>query len=99
MKILIAPNAFKNGLSAEEAGESIKNGLEMSSLNADFLVRPIADGGDGSLGILSDYLGAELRSSKVRDPLGRELEANWGINQHKKTAVIELAEASEAWWD
>ena len=94
MKVLVAPNAFKNSLTAEEAGKAIVEGLQESKLEGDFINIPIADGGDGSLVILAKYFNANLRKKNVKDPLGRLISARYAINESEKVAVIELAEAS-----
>lgn len=94
MKVIVAPNALKSSLTAEEAGRAILEGLNESKLEGDFINIPIADGGDGSLMILVKYFRAKIRKSQVKDPLGNTITARYGINPEEKTAIIELAEAS-----
>lgn len=94
MKILVAPNAFKNSLSATEVGKAIKSGLEKSQLDAAIQVVPIADGGDGSLAILAQHLGAQVFEAEVAGPVGGSLKAKYAINEQEKIGIIELAEAS-----
>lgn len=94
MKVIVAPNAFKNSLTAEEAGKAIIDGLRESKLQGEFLNIPIADGGDGSLLLLAKYFNAKLFKKNVKDPLGRLITARYAINETDKVAVIELAEAS-----
>ena len=93
-KIIIAPNAFKGALSAEEAAQAIARGLRKSGFKNEIVELPIADGGDGSLPVISKYLKAEIRSSTVKGPDGRSVKANWGFNKAKSLAIIEMAEAS-----
>lgn len=98
MNILIAPNAFKNALSAQEVGHAILQGLKKSRLEGDFYVLPIADGGDGSLDILAHYYQAEVLLIEVPDPLGRFVQAKYAINKTTKTGIVELAEANGIRW-
>lgn len=94
MKILISPNAFKGALSAELAAEAIEMGLKQASSSLDCVVLPIADGGDGSLGVIARYLKAEIFSKEVVGPLGERVVANYGWHDSGQTAIVELAEAS-----
>ncbi|HEU4861729.1 MAG TPA: glycerate kinase, partial [Chitinophagaceae bacterium] len=59
MHILIAPNAFKNSLDAARVAEAISNGLHKSKLQCTTSCFPVADGGDGTAGLLIDYLKGE----------------------------------------
>tara|TARA_Y100001972_G_C7661639_1_gene333818 strand:- start:91 stop:1212 length:1122 start_codon:yes stop_codon:yes gene_type:complete len=93
-KIIVAPNAFKGALSAEEAAQAIAKGIRMSGIKNEIVELPIADGGDGSLTVISKYLEAEMKASKVKGPDGSSVEAKWGYNKSKSLAVIEMAEAS-----
>ncbi|MAJ51419.1 MAG: hypothetical protein CMB82_07390 [Flammeovirgaceae bacterium] len=94
MKVLILPNPFKNALSAEAAGLAMKEGILAYDPHAQVEMIPMADGGDGSLKLLMEPFGADLMISNVLDPLGRTINAQWGLNLETRTAVIELAEAS-----
>ncbi|MEQ8882592.1 MAG: glycerate kinase [Cyclobacteriaceae bacterium] len=93
-KIIIAPNAFKGALSAEEAAQAIAKGIRKSGIKNEMVELPIADGGDGSLTVISKYLEAEIIASNVKGPDGKAVEANWGYNKSKNLAIIEMAEAS-----
>ncbi len=93
MKILVAPNAFKGSLSARQAAECIANGLIHSALNAEPVLLPIADGGDGTLdAFMSD--GGQIHSVAVLDPLQRERVAEFGVLPDGDTAIVEMARAS-----
>lgn len=94
MNILVSPNAFKSALSANETAAAICRGFERSDLECKCIELPIADGGDGSLDVISKYLNAEIKQVKVKDPIGRKVDANFGWNDTEKTAIVELAEAS-----
>lgn len=94
MKILVAPNAFKEALSAKEAGEAIKGGLLRALPNSDIMVFPIADGGDGTIEVLVEGTNGEFIEKEVTGPLGERIKASFGILGDGKTAVIEMARAS-----
>jgi len=94
MKILVAPNAFKEALSAREAGEAIKGGLERALPDSDITVLPIADGGDGTIEVLVETTGGQFIEKCVTGPLGEKVKASFGILGDGKTAVIEMARAS-----
>jgi glycerate kinase len=92
MNILVVPNAFKGSLSAREAGAIIQKGLRQSNASYQIKNFAIADGGDGTLDVLTEYLGLSIRTQKVQGPLGQPVEAKYA--QDGKKALIELAEAS-----
>jgi glycerate kinase len=94
MHVLIAPNAFKNALSAADAARYIHEGLEKSSLQFTSTIFPVGDGGDGTGRLLIEKTNASLISANVSDPLGRKINASFGLSQDGSTAIIELANAS-----
>jgi len=93
MHILVAPNAFKNSLNAEEAAAAISLGLQKSGLQCTVIQFPIADGGDGTGTLLIERLKGETIRSTVHDPLGRTISASYGWLKDQ-TAIIEMANAS-----
>jgi len=93
MKIIIAPGAFKHSLSARAAAEAIERGLLRSGLRAEFLLLPIADGGNGTLDAFLAG-GGERIEAEVLDPLGRRIRSAFGLLPDGETAVIEMALAS-----
>lgn len=93
-KIIIAPNAYKGAISATEAGKAIQRGLLKAGITSEMIEIPIADGGDGSLEVIANYLDLTIRKTEVQGPLGKAVTAHWGYNDKKKLAVIEMAEAS-----
>lgn len=95
MKVVIAIDSFKGSLSSIEAGEAIKNGI-LQSQNADVLISPIADGGEGTVAALVMGMNGTLKSSVVTGPLGNKVNAEWGIldDGNSKTAIIEMASAA-----
>lgn len=94
MHILIAPNAFKNSLDAAKVAEAINNGLHKSKLRCTTSCFPVADGGDGTAGLLIDQLKGEWIHTNVHDPLMRKINSFFGWIEKDKTAIIELAAAS-----
>jgi glycerate kinase len=94
MHILIAPNAFKNSLTAPAAAAAIEKGLHESKLFCTTECFPIADGGDGTAALIIQKLQGEIITVEIQDPLGRRIEASFGLIDGGKTAVIEMADAS-----
>lgn len=94
MHILIAPNAYKNSLTASQAAQAIQNGLAKSKLKSTFECFPIGDGGDGTTALLIANNKAKTIYTTVQDPLGRKIETSFGFIENSKTAIIELASAS-----
>jgi glycerate kinase len=94
MHIVIAPNAFKHSLSGLAVATAIKAGLEESGIQATYSLFPIADGGEGMMEILVNYWQGTYHPVLVQDPLGRPIEAVFGLVNQGRTAIIELAQAS-----
>lgn len=86
--------AFKESMSAFESANAIEKGIKEVLPDARIIKLPIADGGDSTLEVLIKNLGGKIFKKKVKGPLGKPVLASWGILKDKKTAVIELAEAS-----
>jgi glycerate kinase len=94
MHILIAPNAFKNSLDAAGVAAAIQEGLQLSGLNCSSECFPVADGGDGTGALIIAKCKGKIITREVYDPLGRKISASFGLIEHVKTAVIEMADAS-----
>ena len=94
MKIVIAPQGFKAGISGLEAAQAIARGVAAVAPRAETVLAPVADGGDGTLHALVDATGGQVFTSTVTGPLGQPLEARWGVMGDGGTAVIEMALAS-----
>ncbi|MEQ4922530.1 glycerate kinase [Proteus hauseri] len=94
MKIVIAPDSFKESLSAKEVAESIKQGFLRYFPDAQYCCVPMADGGEGTVTSLVDATKGEFIFTDVCGPLGKQVTANWGILGDGTTAVIEMAQAS-----
>jgi len=94
MKIVVAPDSFKGSLTAVEVSDAIEQGIREIFPEAEIVKIPMADGGDGTVQCLVNATGGEILREKVKGPLGGEVLASYGILGDKKTAVIEMAEAS-----
>jgi len=94
MRLVIAPNAFKGSLSALEAAEAIAEGVRVAASDADLVLVPIADGGDGTVDALVAATRGERRTLRVRGPLGDPVDAEYGLIDGGSTAVIEMAKAA-----
>lgn len=94
MKILVAPNCFKESLTSIEVAHHIGKGLRKASRK--FLVSevPLADGGTGTAHIITAAFDGELIEKEVHDPLGRPVKSVYGILRRQRVAIIELAEAA-----
>ncbi len=94
MKIVIAPQGFKGNLTALEVAQAIEKGIRRVVPDAMTTIKPMADGGEGTVQALVDATGGKMMVTEVTDPLGGRVNAHWGILSDKITAVIEMAAAS-----
>ena len=94
MRIVVAPNAFKGSLSALEAATAIAEGIRIAAPDADLVLVPIADGGDGTVDALVAATKGQPRTGRVRGPLGDPVDADYGLIDGGSTAVIEMAKAA-----
>ena len=94
MKIIIAPDSFKDALSARGVAEAIQQGIKMASLDDETVVFPLGDGGEGSSEILGDHLNAVKKVVTVENVIGRPVEAYYYFSKESRTALIEMAQAS-----
>jgi len=94
MKILIAPDKFKGSLTAREVCNTIQQALQAcdSAFSIDTL--PLADGGEGTGALLTEFTHGNNVRTVVHDPLFRAIEASYGISKDGTTAFIEMAKAS-----
>ena len=93
MKILIAPDSFKETLTSSAAANAIEEGFLSVFPDANICKLPIADGGEGTVDVLVSSTKGKFFSTKVSGPLGKYVDAKWGMLGDSKTAVIEVAEA------
>lgn len=94
MKIIIAPDSFKGSLSAVEAASSINRGIKKVFSNAETILLPVGDGGEGTMETLVAATGGGIRVVPVIGPLGNRIEAAYGVLGDGETCVIEMASAS-----
>ncbi len=94
MKILIAPDSFKDCLSAMEVASALARGIQKIIPRAHCILVPMADGGEGTVESLVDATRGKLIELRVLDPLLRETDSFYGISGDGETAVIEMAAAS-----
>tara|TARA_R110002049_G_scaffold1537_4_gene11877 strand:+ start:33216 stop:34355 length:1140 start_codon:yes stop_codon:yes gene_type:complete len=94
IKILVAPDSFKESLSAIKVSNAITKGILNIIPDADVTQIPLSDGGEGLLDILINALGGKRISVIVKDPLNRNIQAEYGILNDNLTAIIEIAKAS-----
>ena len=94
MKIVIAPDSFKGSLTARQVGEAVAAGVRKALPDSEIVIKPMADGGEGTLQCLVDATDGKLLQATVQNPLGREISASFGVLGDGVTCVIEMAAAS-----
>lgn len=94
MKVVIAPDSFKESLSAKQVSAAIYEGLARVWCDATFFCVPVADGGEGTVEALIDATEGKRVTVTVKDPRMRAVTACYGILGDRRTAVIEMAAAS-----
>ena len=94
MKIVIAPDSFKESLTALEVADAIEMGFKKFYPYVDYVKIPMADGGEGTVQSLVDALKGKVVERSVTAPLGNKIQAFFGISGDNQTAVIEMAAAS-----
>jgi len=94
LRILVAPNAFKESLSAIDAARAIAKGVRRGLPKAQVTEIPIADGGDGTLEAVISGTSGRILKARIVGPLGNRITAEYGITGDNKTAVIEMSRAS-----
>ncbi|BBI68370.1 glycerate kinase [Psychrobacter sp. KH172YL61] len=92
MKILIAPDSFKESLEALDVCHAVQSGFSQVFPDADYKLLPMADGGEGTSAVLSYVLGGRWKEVRVHDPLMRPIIAKYLLLPNA-TAVIEVAQA------
>ena len=94
MKATIAIDSFKGSLSSLQAGEAAREGILRVCKDAAVQVRPLADGGEGTVEALTIGMGGELRTVTVTGPLGEKADAQYGILDDGVTAIVEMSAAA-----
>ncbi len=91
MKIILAPDSFKECLTATQVAQAMALAVKEACPSADVVLLPLADGGEGTLEVLARAMEARLCEATVSDPLGRPVRAKYGVAG--KTAILEVAQA------
>ncbi|MEO0096400.1 MAG: glycerate kinase [candidate division WOR-3 bacterium] len=94
MKILIAPASFKGSIISKDISSAIVRGIRKIKKNIVVKESPIADGGMGTLDIITRHFKGKYITCYVTNPLGKKIKTKFGIIQNKKLAIIELAQAA-----
>lgn len=95
MKVVIAIDSLKGSLSSVDAGNAIKEGVLEVCPDAEVVVKPLADGGEGTIEALVQGMKGTEYKIEVHGPLGKKVTASYGIiEEGEKTAIIEMAQAA-----
>ncbi len=94
MKIVIAPDSYKGSIYASDAARAMEDGVRRVLPDAEVVLVPVADGGDGTLETLVETSGGRIITSDVTGPLGEPVSAQWGAMGDGVTAVAEMARTS-----
>ncbi len=94
MKIVLAPNAFKGSLTATEAAVAMEAGVRKILPQAEVVLVPVADGGDGLIDVAIEALNGEVRTLAVRGPRDRTLDVDYGYVKSMDLVIVEMALAS-----
>ncbi|MBR4061366.1 MAG: glycerate kinase [Lachnospiraceae bacterium] len=94
MNIVVAIDSLKGSLSSLEAGNAIKEGILRAIPDANVCVRPLADGGEGTVEALALGMNGKLEKVTVTGPLGTPVECTYGILENSRTAIVEMSGAA-----
>lgn len=94
MKVVAAIDSFKESMTSMEAGNAVKKGILAAKPDAEVVVNPLADGGEGTVDALIEGLGAKKIPVTVAGPLGEKVSCYYGFLEETKTAVMEMASAA-----
>ncbi|MDE7130237.1 MAG: glycerate kinase [Lachnospiraceae bacterium] len=94
MKAVVAIDSLKGSLSSMEAGQAIAEGIHKADPQAEVVIRPLADGGEGTVDALVCGMNGKMHEVQVTGPLGTPVNCGYGIIEETKTAVIEMSGAA-----
>ena len=94
MRIILAPDKFRGSLTARQVSDAMAEGIRLVHPDAAIVALPLADGGEGTAPVLTEATNGTWHTATVSDPLGRPVEAGFGLSGDGKTAFIEMAQAS-----
>ena len=94
MRIILAPDKFRGSLTARQVTDAMTEGIRLVYPDAEVVALPLADGGEGTAEVLTEATNGTWHTATVGDPLGRPVEAGYGLSGDGITAFIEMAAAS-----
>ena len=94
MKVVVAIDSLKGSLTSMEAGRAIRDGVLKVLPDTEVVVKPLADGGEGTTEALAEGLGGEMVYVDVHGPLETPVKAGYGWIRETKTAIMEMAAAA-----
>ena len=94
MKFVLAPDKYKGSLSGKQFCDAVEQGIKSVFPKAEILKKPLADGGDGTIEVVKQYLNASEVEVDVKNPLFKDITASYLFSKEKKTAFIEMSEAA-----
>lgn len=94
MKVVVAIDSLKGSLTSLEAGSAIREGVLRADPEAEVIVRPLADGGEGTVEALTIGMGGQLERVLVTGPLGRPVECAYGILPERELGIVEMSGAA-----
>lgn len=94
MKVVVAVDSFKGSMTSMEAGNAVAEGIRRADAQAEVVVRPLADGGEGTVEALVCGMNGEMQRMTVTGPLGKPVVCEYGIIRESGTAVMEMSAAA-----
>ncbi len=91
MKVVVAIDSLKGSLNSLEAGNAIKQGIKRVYQDAKIIVKPLADGGEGTVEALVSGMNGKIETVVATGPLGDKIESSYGIIPEKRLAIMEMA--------
>lgn len=94
MKVVVAMDSLKGSLTSMEAGNAVKKGILRAMPETEVIVKPLADGGEGTVDALMEGENGTRVTLSVTGPIGGRIECYYGILEDGRTAVMEMAQAA-----
>ena len=94
MKVVVAIDSFKGSLTSLDAGFAVKEGIRNAFPEAEVIVRPLADGGEGTVEALALGMDGKIQTIEVTGPLNRHVSCSYGYIEENKIAIIEMSGAA-----
>jgi len=94
LKLVIAPDSFKDALSAFDVASAIGEGIRQANIPVELFLLPMGDGGEGFSDLFTHYHKSQTIHLPVQDPLGRPIEAQYALSEDGQIACIEMAQAA-----